>query len=465
MSQIFSDNNKHLEELNQLFERVLSGDKSIYFESNDILDLINYYNIENDSSRTLKAIQLGMERFPEEDSFKIELAHFYIETGKLQKAKQVIRTISSGEDVESVALIKARILLIEGKQDAAIKLLRPQLEGSISSKINAIFNLTAYGYFEEAKRWIDTIGKEYHEEEDYLDLCSFYYSSVNDFEKAEYYYDKLIDTDPYNAGYWLDSARCHFKAGNIEKTIEACDFALTIDDTMGDAYGLRGQCYLQLGNNTQAAEDFHRATEHKKMSPAISKSIDAAFLIGEQKWEEALQLVLEAIDESNDEFEDIRATLHTNAAICYYNLDDRLTAEYYFKIAHDIAPFLLDSYLSQAVTYLSGGEKKKSQTVWKIAAELSPFPETWEYIAISCVEFDFFTYAKTAFKKAKKLGSTLPDIDLKIQLTECLANKNDEINHLILTGAMIMDENEDNFSDLNDIEKIKSKIKNYILTH
>ena len=47
-------------------------------------------------------------------------------------------------------------------------------------------------------------------------------------DKAEMFYNKLIDKNPYSAPYWFGLARCYFEQQLFDKAIEACDYAIVV---------------------------------------------------------------------------------------------------------------------------------------------------------------------------------------------------------------------------------------------
>ena len=86
------------------------------------------------------------------------------------------------------------------------------------------------GYPDAAKEWLDRGKSRYTEDEEYMALTADYLASTHQVESAIIYYNKLIDKSPFNPSYWMGLVKCYFVQEQIDKAIEACDFALAADD-------------------------------------------------------------------------------------------------------------------------------------------------------------------------------------------------------------------------------------------
>lgn len=54
-------------------------------------------------------------------------------------------------------------------------------------------------------------------------------------QKAETFYNRLIDKNPYSAPYWFGLARCYFEQQLFDKAIEACDYAIVADEEFAES--------------------------------------------------------------------------------------------------------------------------------------------------------------------------------------------------------------------------------------
>ena len=61
--------------------------------------------------------------------------------------------------------------------------------------------------------------------------------------------------------------KCYFVQEQIDKAIEACDFALAADDQYGEAYAYKAHCFFYLNNSDDAIENYQKAIELKAIPP------------------------------------------------------------------------------------------------------------------------------------------------------------------------------------------------------
>ena len=63
--------------------------------------------------------------------------------------------------------------------------------------------------------------------------------------------------------------KCYFVQEQIDKAIEACDFALAADDQCGEAYAYKAHCFFYLNNSDDAIENYQKAIELKAIPPEL----------------------------------------------------------------------------------------------------------------------------------------------------------------------------------------------------
>lgn len=121
----------------------------------------------------------------------------------------------------------------------------------------------------------DARTRKYAEEEAYLAVTGDCYYAQGLFEKATFFFNKLIDKNPYSAPYWFGLARCYFDQQMFDKAIEACDYATVADDEFADAYLMKGHSFFQLGNEESAMETTCKP-KSSISSPTVSSTPSSA---------------------------------------------------------------------------------------------------------------------------------------------------------------------------------------------
>ncbi|MGI6879982.1 tetratricopeptide repeat protein [Bacteroides sp. KG121] len=122
------------------------------------------------------------------------------------------------------------------------------------------------------------------EKEVYIAVTGDCYFSLGKLDEAIACFNKLIDMNPYSASYWLGLARCYFEQQIFDKAIEACDYAIVIDDEFADAYAVKGHAFFQLGNEESAIENYTQAEKFGALSSSFIDTFPQRIKLPKGKW-------------------------------------------------------------------------------------------------------------------------------------------------------------------------------------
>lgn len=134
--------------------------------------------------------------------------------------------------------------------------------------------------------WLTRGLEKYAEEEAYLAVTGDCYYAQGLFEKATFFFNKLIDKNPYSAPYWFGLARCYFDQQMFDKAIEACDYATVADDEFADAYLMKGHSFFQLGNEESAMENYLQAEKFHLVSHGFINTFIGLNKASKGEWKE-----------------------------------------------------------------------------------------------------------------------------------------------------------------------------------
>ena len=228
------------------YEEAKAENRQLYLDADQLADIADWYASERKFEEAQEVITYGLKIHPGNTDLLIEQAYLYLDTQKLQKAKKVADSITEEFDSE-VKLLKAELLLNGGKLEEAQWLLSTIADADeLETIIDVVFLYLDMGYPDAAKEWLDRGKSRYAEDEEYMALTADYLASTHQVESAITYYNKLIDKSPFNPSYWMGLVKCYFVQEQIDKAIEACDFALAADDQYGEAYAYKAHCFFQV---------------------------------------------------------------------------------------------------------------------------------------------------------------------------------------------------------------------------
>ncbi|NUU08531.1 tetratricopeptide repeat protein [Leifsonia sp. C5G2] len=85
------------------------------------------------------------------------------------------------------------------------------------------------------------------------------HKQLGDIEAAIRTFDQLLDVDPYMAEYHLEAAKCLSAAGDHARSVEECEIAVALDDTLAISWRMLGLAHLSCGRLDAAVHAYSRA--------------------------------------------------------------------------------------------------------------------------------------------------------------------------------------------------------------
>lgn len=326
---------------------------------------------------------------------------------KKKKAWEIANQIH--EDSSEVKILKANLLLTEGKIDDAEQLLDTiEDKEDLANIVEVAYMYIDMGHPDKALGWLSRGLEQYAEEEAFLAVTGDCYHAQGLHEKAAYFYNKLIDKNPYSASYWFGLARCYFDQQMFDKAIEACDYAIVADDEFADAYIMKGHSFFQLGNEEAALEAYQQAGDLDAVSPGFIHTFIGLNKVSKGEWEEGLRYLEEAIASKEEDDTLTLPSLYANAALCLHKMGKKRKAHQYCKKAYMLNPDEVDPHLVEGRIYMEEGEYEKGVKQWAQALECAPDADTWHEIGLCSMEIGQLSYAKLAFERVKEME---PDFD------------------------------------------------------
>ncbi len=209
------------------------------------------------------------------------------------------------------------------------------------------------------------IGDAYHKQEDFVDAIEHYdradkggdesfelyfhraraLISIQEYKKASKDMDKAIALQPENAELYFFRAFAESELNNLENALKDYDMAIELDSNFKNAYFNRSSIKMELEIYDGVVEDANKSKELGLEGEDVAL-IHAQLTYEEEKYEEALPMFLEIIENSNDK--DIKTFSNYYVAECYYALEDESKACAYFykamKLGDTDAEEIYESY-------------------------------------------------------------------------------------------------------------------------
>ena len=412
---LLSGREKELLEMAEQYEQAKADKKQIYLDADDLADLADWYAMHRQYDAAKEVAAYGLSLHPDNTSLLVEQAYLYLDTSNKAKAQEIADSIT--ENTPEIIILRAQLLLEEGKLDTADLLLDTiEDKEELANIVEASYAFIDMGYPEKAAKWLERGKGKYDEEEAFLAVCADCYYAQQQFEKASECYNQLIDKNPYSPAYWYGLARCYFDQEQLDKAIEACDYAIVSDEDFADAYIMKGNAFYELGNEEKALENYRQAEKRQAVPAYFIESFIGTNKLTEGNWQAAYNHFQKAIDSVSLKDQSPLPSLYSNAAFCLHKMKKKTQAEEYWGTAHELAPTDPNPYLIEGRCHMDDNNHPMGIACWNKAIQLAPYADTWYEIGAECMELNLLEYARIAFEHVKALEPDYDSINEKLTI-------------------------------------------------
>lgn len=423
------------EQLIARYEAMKAENKSLYFDSDQLSAIAEYYAVDRQFEAAQEAISYGLNLHPESSELLVQQAYLFLDTKQLEKAKLVLHSMPDPSDYD-VKLLKAEILINEEKVEEADELLATLDECAkedLFMLLEIAYLYIETGYPEKAITWLEKGLGMFKEEEGFLAAVADCYCSVGNLEKAVYFYNKAIDQNPYSAAHWTGLAKCYFTGHTYDKAIEAADFAIAANDAYGEAYVIKAHSLFHLDNRDEAIKEYEKALDNKGLSPEFAYLFMGLAYSENDEYGPAVKYFNQSIEyiKKNDKANSqLLIDLYNNQAHCYARMEKFEKAHECCHAALKLDPKNYESLLMQGRIYLDEDEiqnYQKAVYAWDKAIMSCPEPEAWAEIGDCYFSYGLYPKARLCFEHLIEQEATVyaDEINSKLAFI-CFAMKDHE---------------------------------------
>lgn len=421
--------NKELKRLVEKYEAAKAENRQIYMDGDQLSEIAGFYASQGQFSVAEEVIEYGLQLHPSNTDLLIEQSYLYLDTQKVEKAKEIANSITENYETD-VKILKAELLLCEGKLEEAQILLNTIEEwNELDIIIDIVYLYLDLGYPDAAKEWLDKGKPSHSEEEDYIAITADYLANTNQLEEAIVYYDKLIDIDSYNSTYWMGLAKCYFTQLQMDKALEACDFALAANDKCGEAYVYRAHCFFYLNNCEEAIENYEKALECKSIPPEMAYMFMGVAYAAKEEWEKAAKYydeVIRTFQEAGDPDSILLADTYNSKGYAAGRMGKYEEAHQLCDKAAALDPDELQSPLTHGRIYLMQGLIEEAEEVFQNITKENPPIDIWYLIANSYADVDLLDGAKQYYEKVYEMNSQYEDVAERLCIISLMQQEIDD---------------------------------------
>ena len=410
---------EELEKLITNYEAAKAENRQLYLDGDQLADISDWYASRSKFEEAQEAVTYGLQLHPGNTDLLVEQAYLYLDTRNLQKAKQVLDSITEAYDPE-VKMLKAELLLNEGQLEETRSLLATIEDADELGRIcEVVYLYLEMGYPDMVKEWMEKGEKTYSETKEFMALQADYALATQQLDSAIKIYNQLLDIEPYNTPYWTGLAKCYFFQSKWSKAIEACDFALAADDQYGEAYAYKAHCFFYLNNSDDAIENYQKAIELKAIPPELGYMFMGISYGNKEEWQKAddyYDKVIERFEEDGDKQSILLIDTYTSKAFALSHLERYKEAHELCEKAKEINPNEGLIYLTEGKLYLAEELEDEAAISFEKAIEINPNIEMWYMIASAYSESDYLIEAKEYFEKVYQINPKYEDVTEKLSV-------------------------------------------------
>jgi tetratricopeptide (TPR) repeat protein len=217
------------------YETLLYNKESIYFDTEEFGTIITYYMSEERYADALEALIHAELCHPDDVELALHKIRIMMNLDNFDRAFELLQLLEKkAHDLFEIHVYKGHIYTLNDEIENAVKEFELAFEkspGPDEEELQYIPEiLIEQKYFNEAltflHKFIDSGKANAH----ILFKAGFCYEQISNIQEAEKYYEKSLDEDPFNERTWVILGTLHLNSNNLEKAMDAFEFALSINN-------------------------------------------------------------------------------------------------------------------------------------------------------------------------------------------------------------------------------------------
>lgn len=300
---------------------MLAAKEKSYFEVEEIEDIADSYENEMAIRKALQVVSYGLGLYPGDEALLLRKAQYLLSLDRIEEAGRTLESVTD-RGIEYL-LVKGEVELLRGNDREAVAAFLSVI-GHDDCQIEDCIDIVDI-LFDDNRQ--ELLGALIPDMEEHIDDMTPVYREIalsceerQDTEEVVFWYNKLLDINPYSTDDWAELAKAYVRLQRYEEAIEACDYALAIDDKDENILSYKGFCFLLAGRSQEAAKQFDEFREVTS-DKSVAYEYIAQVYINEEKEEVAIEYLQKAIEENEH-----NGNAYYKLAVCYYSMGDNKAA-------------------------------------------------------------------------------------------------------------------------------------------
>lgn len=251
------------------FEQMIKNNDHLYFDADELEEIVNHYLFEGDLDHANLAAQHALLLHSNTSTAHFITAQVKFEEGAFKLSMEhVNQAIDIDGGIGEFYILKGQIYTqIEDRVHAVQCYLKAadllDDEEAQSVLLDAANTYQEVEMYEEAVKVLKRIIKEYPDNTTALYELAFCYDVMGLVDDSIEFYQKFLDDDPYSFVSWYNLGNAFCKKNDFQSAISAFDFAIVIKDDLSAAHFNKGNALTHLGRYKEAIEAFEESMNHE----------------------------------------------------------------------------------------------------------------------------------------------------------------------------------------------------------
>ncbi len=268
-----------LDETLRRYEEVKQGSSANILDEEEFERVVEYYFQNNNEEQAMLACDIARTYYPFSASILLLRAEILTQA---QKYGQALKALDEMEQYDNhnldAVLLRSDILLSQFKYDqAALFLEQRVVEYNGKDKTELLLELSdVYDESEEFDAVFDTLKRviaiDKRNEEALQKIC-FWAEFTGRLDESVTLHTQLTDDDPYNSLGWFNLGAAFQGLKLYEKSIDAYEFCIAIDEKFEFAYRNMADAYMRLKYYEKALEVLEKHIEIAKPEDVIFEAM------------------------------------------------------------------------------------------------------------------------------------------------------------------------------------------------
>ncbi|NDV77923.1 tetratricopeptide repeat protein [Dysgonomonas sp. 511] len=250
---------KDISALLEKYKQAQASGRNVYFDADEFIDLIDYFDREEDLDTARIIINMGLGIHPGSTPLLIKKGRLYVYEGDYAAALALLDAVTEYDF--DLYLLRIECYLHQEEYRVAYALSEEMLEKEDTEPLDNVFAELGFLHveadcFKEAALFFEESLKLVPDNVNVLTDLSYAYEMQGEVQQAIQTTNRLLDIEPYSYETWVNLGKLYSVVEQYSNAIDAFDFALTVNDSDETILKLKAHCLSLSGRTVEAIAVF-----------------------------------------------------------------------------------------------------------------------------------------------------------------------------------------------------------------